>query len=164
MIKFLNIYIKKFYLLDTDDKLDSVGAGAGALLCPLRIIDIGPFSSVAKTDKTIREQFAIILINLPGFCLATAANAIGAVGRIVDGDWMLLLLVLFANIWAADGWILLGVELINGLLAEEICEGAEAADVLLLLMLLLSDEPLLIISTFGRTAVGFITGWFKGKS
>lgn len=93
--------------------------------------------------------------------MATAANAIGAVGRIVDGDWMLLLLVLFANIWAADGWILLGVELINGLLAEEICEGAEAADVLLLLLLLLlSDEPLLI-STFGRTAVGFITGYIK---
>lgn len=89
--------------------------------------------------------------------MATAANAIGAVGKIVDGDWMLLLLVLFANIWAADGCILLGVELINGLLAEEICEGAEAADVLLLLLLLLSDEPLLI-STFGRTAVGFITG------
>lgn len=89
--------------------------------------------------------------------MATTANAIGAVGKIVDGDWMLLLLVLFANIWAADGWILLGVELINGLLAEEICEGAEAADVLLLLLLLLSDEPLLI-STFGRTAVGFITG------
>jgi hypothetical protein len=37
-------------ILDADVKLDNVGAGAGALL-PLRIIDMGPFSSVAKRDK-----------------------------------------------------------------------------------------------------------------
>lgn len=90
----------------------------------------------------------------------------GADGIIVDGDWMLLLFVLFAKIWAADGWFLLGVELINGLVLfdEEFCEAAaEAADVLLLLLLLLlsgvddeSDEPML--STFARTAVGF-TGY-----
>lgn len=83
---------------------------------------------------------------------------------------MLLLLVLFwARIWAADGWFLLGVELINGLeLIEEFCEAAtEAADEMLLFMVfeLLSDNTVeveigreLLISGFARTAVGFKTG------
>lgn len=104
--------------------------------------------------------------HLPGFCFATAENAIGAVGRIVDGDWILF----WANIWAADGWFLLGVELINGL-EIEFCEAAtEAADVMMLL-LLLSDSSAdvfnadgvvggieLLVSILARTAVGF-TGW-----
>jgi len=35
-------------VLDADDTLfTNVGAAVGALLCPLKIIDIGPFSSVA---------------------------------------------------------------------------------------------------------------------
>lgn len=75
---------------------------------------------------------------------------------------MLLLFVLLAKIWAADGWILLGVELINGLVlfVEDICEAA--ADVLLLmLLLLLSGVDELIVSTLGgRTAVG-LTGYKK---
>lgn len=107
---------------------------------------------------------------LPGFCFATAENAIGAVGSIVDGDWMLLLFELFwARIWAADGWwFLLGVELINGLeLIEEFCEAAtEAADEMLLLMVLelLSSNTVefnreLLLSIFARTAVGFTTGY-----
>lgn len=118
------------------------------------------------------------LKSLPGFCLATAENAIGAVGSIVDGDWMLLLFELFwARIWAADGWwFLLGVELINGLeLIEEFCEAAtEAADEMLLLMVfeLLSDNTVdvefrreLLISIFARTAVGFTTGYtWMGKN
>lgn len=85
--------------LETNELLllfDNVGAGAGALLCPLRTIEIGPFSRVAESgensSETVRQTSQI---NLPGFCLATAENAIGAVGSIVDGDWMLLLLVLF---------------------------------------------------------------------
>lgn len=68
---------------------------------------------------------------------------------------MLLLFVLFAKIWAADGWFLLGVELINGF-----CEAAEeAVDVLLLLIL--SDAVVgsdVFISVFALTAVGF-TGY-----
>lgn len=86
--------------LETDVMLlllfDNVGAGAGALLCPLKTIEIGPFSRVAR--KAITFTLSIIAIKLsqhsPGFCLATAENAIGAVG-IDDGDWMLLLFELF---------------------------------------------------------------------
>lgn len=151
---------------------DSVGAGAGALLCPLKTIEIGPFSSVAiRKDCQRQAQLQTASVNLPGFCLATTENAIGAVGSIVDGDWMLLLFELFcARIWAADGWwFLLGVELINGLdIIEEFCEAAtEAADEILLLMVfeLLSERTVdvefgreLLISVFARTAVGFTTG------
>ena len=54
-------YLSKFpppyNLLETDVVMlllfDNVGAGAGALLCPLKTIDIGPFSSVAKIKLLI---------------------------------------------------------------------------------------------------------------
>jgi len=52
----------------------------------------------------------------------------------------MLLFVLFrARIWAADGWFLFGVELINGLeLVVEFCEAAmEAADKIFELLMLL---------------------------
>lgn len=153
---------------------DNVGAGAGALLCPLKTIEIGPFSSVAKKEVKSRSKLSsanVLHKCLPGFCLATAENAIGAVGSIVDGDRMLLLFELFwARIWAADGWwFLLGVELINGLeLIEEFCEAAtEAADVMLLLKVLelfcISTVDVwfgreLLISVFARKGVGFMTG------
>jgi len=34
----------------------NVGAGVGALLCPLRIIDMGPFSRVADDEKRLVTQ------------------------------------------------------------------------------------------------------------
>lgn len=81
---------------------------------------------------------------------------------IVDGDWILLLFVLFwARIWAAEGWwFLFGVELINGLeLIEEFCEAAtEAIDEILLVLLLVVDVERIIWLSFARTAIGFI-GW-----
>lgn len=72
---------------------------------------------------------------------------------------MLLLFVLFAKIWAADGRILLGVELINGLVLEiEFCEAAaEAVDVLLLLSDTDVGRVVLLFSSFALTAVG-LTG------
>lgn len=60
------------------------------------------------------------------------------------------------------------MELINGLVlfVEEFCEAAaEAADVLIMLLLLLSgvddESNELLLSTFARTAVGF-TGYNQG--
>lgn len=48
MFSFLEFPANVLTLLDADDTLfTNVGAAVGALLCPLKIIDIGPFSSVA---------------------------------------------------------------------------------------------------------------------